>query len=124
SPVYGGGQGLQIAYEKQISTGCSCNSVKLSFPNHVGTHVDMPYHFIQSGKKVADYEAHEWIFEKIVIIDMPVIPDEIITLEKLKPLVDRFDDIELLLIKTHFEQYRDQDIYWQHSPGFSEDIAL
>src|SRR3990167_8940770 len=115
TPVYGGGEGLTILHEKQIASGSNCNSSKLTFSNHLGTHVDVPYHFIQSGKKVSDYQAEQWLFHKTLLVTLEISPDEIIRLSMLQDVLDVESDIELLLIKTGFEQYRQSETYWQHS---------
>jgi arylformamidase len=109
TPAYGNGESLMILPEKQISAGNSCNSVKLSFSNHLGTHVDVPYHFIESGKKISDYSIDQWIFNKPKLVSINIKPAEIITLSMLKPSLSLIDDA---------------DLYWENSPAFSDDIAL
>ncbi|EKD71469.1 MAG: Cyclase family protein [uncultured bacterium] len=123
TPAYGGGESLIVKCEKQIAAGHSCNSTKLTFSNHLGTHVDVPYHFIESGKKISDYKIEQWLFHKIKLIDIQIKPDEIITLATIKSVLADIDDVDFLLIKTGFEEYRHSDIYWQNSPAFSDEIA-
>lgn len=122
--AYGNGEQLTVSHEKQIAAGKSCNQVKISLSNHLGTHVDVPYHFIETGKKVCDYKIDQWIFNKPFLISIHAKPDEIISASTLSSVLNDIDDIDFLLIKTGFEQYRKNDLYWQHSPAFSDDIAF
>ena len=123
TPCYGGVENLYISQEKKISEGNHCNSSKLILSNHVGTHVDVPYHFIETGKKIGDYKPSEWVFNKCGIIEINANPDDIITLSNIQLLLENLNDVDFLLIKTGFEQYRPYSIYWEHSPGYSDEIA-
>ena len=69
TPAYGGGEGMRIEHEKQINCGDSCNTAKLAFSNHLGSHVDAPRHFIESGITTESYEPQDWIFIKPLVIN-------------------------------------------------------
>ena len=73
----------------------------------------MPYHFIESGKKISDYDPLQWIFHQCGMMTIDVNPDDVVTLEKLKTGLDKFNDLDFLLIKTGFEQHRNHSSYWQ-----------
>ena len=45
TPLYGGAKTIHIESETSIQAGDTANSLILSFPNHTGTHVDVPYLF-------------------------------------------------------------------------------
>lgn len=124
TPAYGGGESICILHDKKIVDGASCNSSQLKLSNHLGTHVDVPYHFINDGKTISDYTANDWMFNKVSLIEIDVKPDEIISLVKIQKYLDVIEDTDLLIIKTGFEKYRDQTIYWQHSPAYSDDISF
>jgi len=124
TPAYGNGERLTVSHEKQISAGSNCNSVKLTFPNHLGTHVDVPYHFIDTGKKVCDYNVEQWIFHKPKLVLINIKPNEMITASSLHTALSAINDVDFLLIKTGFEQYRQDNSFWQNSPAFAEDIAF
>jgi arylformamidase len=78
-------------------------------PSHVGTHIDFPYHFSETGSKSNDYPASFWIFNKIGFID-----------SKVEDLIDKLDtlpsDIEILILKTGFGSNRGNNIYWEKQP--------
>jgi arylformamidase len=110
TPAYGGHQGL-IHFEKTRSVvkGDITNELRLVFPNHIGTHIDFPYHFHDAGKKCGDYPAHYWIFNKVGFLQCSV--------EEVPAMITRIPaDIELLLLKTGFGEKRDQPEYWASQP--------
>ena len=45
TPIYGNGEKVIIDLDKQTKLGESCNTLRLAFSNHAGTHIDCPYHF-------------------------------------------------------------------------------
>jgi len=107
-----------------LANGDGCNSFYLTTSNHAGTHVDGPYHFNPSGRKISDYDMSELIFTKIVVIDVPLSPDELIRPEHLKPSFPSPKDCDLLLVRSGFGKYRsDAKMYVEHSPGFSRAAA-
>ena len=59
-PTYRNGDKPLIQHEKQIKAGDKCNTVKLSLPNHVGTHVECPAHFSAGGRTLTDYPPDFW----------------------------------------------------------------
>lgn len=117
SPTYGGIKGT-ILFEKErsISNGDNSNNLRLTFPAHVGTHIDFPLHFSNNGKKCCDYPASFWIFKKIGFLNSSVedIQSKIETLP---------DDIELLILKTGFGNKRGTDEYWASQPIISSTLA-
>ena len=54
----------------QIFKGDSCNTLILSFPNHVGTHIDLPCHFDPNGKSLSDFAPDFWEFQHVEIVDI------------------------------------------------------
>jgi len=125
TPAYGGGRGLEITPDKQISQGDSCNTVQLTMPNHIGTHVDAPNHFVDQGKTVDQYTPQQWIFSKPLLIDVPTVGTTIIDIDAIEhALGDTFvEDADLVLIRTGMEEYRRDARYWSQYPGFSPDLC-
>jgi arylformamidase len=110
TPAYGGGQSLiQFERTRSVNKGDMTNELRLSFPNHIGTHIDFPYHFHDEGKKCIDYSAAQWIFNKVGLLKCSIeeVPSKI---AEIPP------DIELLLLKTGFGEKRDQPEYWAAQP--------
>jgi arylformamidase len=122
TPEYGGKKSISIVKTGQISEGASANSTSVSFSNHIGTHIDFPLHFSDTGKSLSDYPASFWTFEKVHIVNCHVGNDVIIS-ETTFAIDDIPRDTEFLLIYTGFGRNRGKDIYWNNNPGFSPSLA-
>jgi arylformamidase len=117
TPVYGGEKGV-IGFERirSIERGDNSNNLKLTFPAHVGTHIDFPFHFSMEGKKCEDYPASFWIFRKVGFLNC--MPDEV------KSKLSELDkDIELLILKTEFGKIRMKEEYWSTQPIIPANFA-
>jgi arylformamidase len=121
TPLYGGEKTISFKTLSSIVSGDSANTLNITLPNHSGTHVDVPYHFFDDGKKITDYPASFWCFERPQCIDLTVKADQLISNEHVAGLINRNTD--LLMIRTGFENYRDQREYWEHNPGLSAAFA-
>jgi len=123
TPLYGNGNGISITFDKEIAKGDSCNTMNVSFPNHAGTHIDLPCHFDPSGNSLSDYPANFWEFSQVEFIDVSnrIKECELITPEKMPDIKNRGTD--LLLIKTGFGQFRGTDKYTLTPPGLSPELA-
>ena len=123
TPSYGGIDKLIIEQPSRITEGGSANSSKWTFSNnHIGTHVDVPRHFYDSGKTITDYDPREWIFKKIQIIDVPCKKADLISKEAIEFKIR--SDIDLLLIRTGYEKYRSIDKYWDDNPGLTPELGF
>lgn len=123
TPLYGGTKDIDIQPQKSFSAGDSCNTSLLTLTSHTGTHVDAPYHFLSSGKTVDSYPPETWVFHAPTILDVPVEPGQLITPDNLPASSQVEKNIDLLLVRTGFEQYRTHDVYWQNGPGFGLALA-
>ena len=123
TPAYGDDDGAVIAPMKQILSGDSCNTGHWSFPNHLGTHLDFPKHFVRHGRDADDFSADFFVFKKVAVFDLgDVNPGEIISKPHLEGnVLPR--DLEMLLIRTGFYRMRKSPVYWRNNPGFSPDLA-
>lgn len=110
TPAYGGETGV-VSFKRvrSISNGDTSNNLLLSFPNHIGTHIDFPYHFSNDGKTGVAYPASFWVFDKVGFLESTI--EEMP--EKIKSLPV---DIELLILKTGFGARRNEQIYWANQP--------
>ena len=117
TPSYGGEKGCVILEKlREIPLGHTSNNTKLTFPSHIGTHIDFPFHFDNNGKKCNDYAPSFWIFNKIGLINCSV--DEIESKIQNIP-----SDIELLILKTGFGINRNHSSYWKSQPIISSNLA-
>ncbi len=123
APAYGGGSGFQAEPDKQMDFGDSCNTSIWSMSNHMGTHIDFPRHFAADGKDIDDYDPGFFISNKVYLLDItPTETEQIIGPQDLN-LDNIPKDIEILLVKTGFGQFRGQAIYSMKNPGFHPDLA-
>lgn len=123
SPAYGGDESMKVEMVRQISKGDSSNSSRWSFPNHIGTHVDAPYHFSRNGQTVDRYDPEDWHFTSPQLVECPAGPSEWISKEKLGPLLANKETTDCLLIRTGFESRREDEVYWRENPGFDPATA-
>lgn len=110
TPLYGGQKDvIEINQITSINNGDTANTLRVSFPNHVGTQIDFPYHFCSEGKKSDEYDPAFWIFKHVGFIECLVEQVE-------KKIVSLPEDIELLILKTGFGSKRDREEYWSQQP--------
>ena len=89
--------------------------------NHVGTHIDVPYHFAGDGKRIDEYDAHEWVCGHVQLIELSLNEGELIYPEKWTDQIR--GDTEMILLKTHFEQRRAEQSYWATNPGLTPQLG-
>ena len=123
TPSYGGGTSLCIDHIKDIKEGDSCNTQLWQLPNHLGTHVDAPRHFSEFGLTIDQYSPDFWLCKSPHIIELSEIsPKEIITPNHFFNFSIP-QNIDLLLIKTGFGAYRQDNRYIYENPGFAPELA-
>jgi kynurenine formamidase len=124
TPFPSGLPGPHLRRLYDLERGDACNSFYLTTSNHAGTHVDGPYHFNPSGRKICDYDLSELVFTKPALVDINASKDELITPGHLGNLSACRGDCDLLFVRTGFGRYRaDADTYIEHNPGFSAAAA-
>ena len=94
----------------------------VNFYNHIGTHLDCPNHFFDSGKKIIDYNINELFFVRPQIIDVSLLKKNEISLET---IVDECDmEADIILFRTFFSKHRNSQKYINSYPVFKSDFAL
>ena len=107
TPGFAGGPSLTISPIKEIKTGGSSNSYNLHFSNHLGTHIDCPNHFDENGKTVSKYKLDDFIFTSELLVDIPKKDSELIEARDLEKFEKHINKVEILLIRTKFQRYRE-----------------
>ncbi|MDH4467883.1 MAG: cyclase family protein [Bacteriovoracaceae bacterium] len=122
TPGYGGKVGFKTSKVKSIQEGDSCNQSLWELNNHIGTHIDAPFHFSSNGRPIHDFDANFWVFENVHLQELIVDRPELIDVDQ---WVERIpENCDLLLIKTGFEKYRSIDgRYWSDNPGLSANLG-
>lgn len=123
TPCYAGNkEDLSIEKASCMCSGDSANSLRVSFKNHIGTHIDMPKHFDPKGKTLSDYPAEFWTFSNPQLIDLPCENSHLISVEDLDGKVNSTTDF--LILRTGFESKRYDDAYWNDNPGVNLGVGL
>jgi arylformamidase len=124
TPSYGNRDCIEIIINSSIENGETANTSKWVFTNnHIGTHIDVPKHFSQNGKNTYEIPIENYIFNNVELVNVPCNSGKLISINDFKNINDLNIDVELLLIKTGYENYRIQDKYWNDNPGLSSELA-
>ena len=125
TPTYGKRDKFEIHKNSSIESGDTANSFSLNLStNHMGTHIDLPNHFYKNGQSLNDFKASYWFYDNVGFINLPKKHGELIIVDDLLCFENSLDSkMEILIIKTGFEQYRKTDVYWQENPGIDPSVA-
>jgi kynurenine formamidase len=110
TPLYPETPPVVIEKVKEISKGNSCNTFLITLSNHLGTHIDTPGHFFNSGRTISEYSIEELVFQKPLIVDCPKGINEVIEIDDIASSMNS-NDSDILLIRTGFYKYRKDDIH-------------
>jgi arylformamidase len=115
----------QVMPRSRISQGKHSNTSYFKMFAHTGTHLDAPWHFEESGAKIADFSVQELVFKFICVLDVPVVADEPIPLAPLEGKIRQLRQCDCLLVRTGFaaERTANPEVYLAHNPGFSEEAV-
>jgi kynurenine formamidase len=123
SPSYGNGDKMIIRINSSIKNGDTANTSCWIFSNnHIGTHIDVPRHFDDNGLKVIDIPLENFFFHTVALVDIPCNSSKLITGNDFEALTVN-PHIDLLLIRTGYENIRTQEAYWNNNPGLSPELA-
>lgn len=123
TPSYGNKAVMEIEAISSMAGGDTSNSSRWLIPNHLGTHIDFPKHFVEGGKCADDYPASFWRFDSVAVIHTGetkpamMIGPELIEKNGVPPKT------ELLIIVTGFYKFRGEPVYWRENPGFKPYLA-
>lgn len=123
TPSYGNRNQFTRIQKSNISKGDVANDSEILTNVHMGTHIDMPYHFYEKGQTIEEYDASFWFFKSVLIVEIEprnyVIEEELIN--KLENIEDQ--SYEILIVKTGACYSRDHDTYMLKNYGFSDKVA-
>lgn len=119
---YGGRKEFQATSTLLMEKGDSCNQSEWKLCNHIGTHIDSPFHFSVKGRTIDSFEASFWVFNHVHLVDLPTRASVLIDIGEWCDSIAL--DCEMLLIKTGFEKKRNTEDYWAHNPGLSPALGL
>ena len=124
TPTYGNRSRFIRKKKSDISKGDVANDSSIDTTVHIGTHIDMPYHFFEDGQTIEDFNIDYFRFTNVLFID--ILPEDIIVkddlIKILKEQVDK-DSYDMLIVKTGICNKRDSDDFWKKNYGFDPSIA-
>lgn len=122
TPTYGNRNKFEILKKSDISKGDVANDSHISTTVHIGTHIDMPYHFYENGQTIDSYEADFWLFKKPLILE--IAQEELIINEKLieKLQLIEDEDFDILIVKTGLCNKIESKDYWENNYGFHPEV--
>ena len=126
TPAYGNRDRIFIRDNSSILKGETANSSCWVFSNnHIGTHIDSPHHFSATGKKTHEFDVNDFFYDEVKLVDIRCATGILISVDDFKKVENEIgqNNIELLLIRTGYEQYRTIDKYWNDSPGLAAELA-
>ncbi len=125
TPIYGGGDGFLLKTANSIKKGDSANTQTWKFPNHLGTHVDVPYHFYGDGQTIDFFSPDFWVFnrKKSQVLEVDLKENDFLIKPGHVKKQDINRDVEFLMIKTGFGRYRNMEKYYKYNPGLSLEIS-
>ena len=126
-PPYANGSRVIIEADKCMSAGSSCNSLTFSAPNHIGTHFDFPLHFTGNGKSVEDYEANDFVFNRVACLWLTSLKaGALITRDLVASQIEELappPNLDMLLIRTGSSIFRNEARYWAEGIGIGRGVA-
>ena len=88
-------------------------------PNHFGTHMDAPRHFVKDGLNINQLPMEYFCHEEVAVLDIPKGLAEGVTKEDLIPFADVLGRISAALIRTGLERYRTEEpTVYQHEGSY------
>lgn len=124
TPTYGGRNVFKALKKADISKGDVANDTSIETTVHIGTHIDMPYHFFEEGQTIEDFDIDFFECSNVLYIDMKpqslIIKDDLIAhLEN----VENRDSYQFLVIKTGICHQRQEKEFYESNYGFHPDLA-
>jgi len=132
TPTYGNRNQFLVEKKSDISKGDVANDSSINTTVHIGTHIDMPYHFYEDGQTIEDFSADFWIFSKkeILFLELRIGNGELIIRDELIHKLEQFKNnsqfsilnYKLLIVKTGICHKREIEEFWSQNYGFHPDI--
>ncbi|MGH2278587.1 cyclase family protein [Aliarcobacter sp. ERUVET-7] len=132
TPSYGNRNKFLIEKKSDIQKGDVANDSFIKTTVHIGTHIDMPYHFFENGQTIEDFPADFWLFlkEEILFLELKMENGELIIRDELIHKLEQFKNnsqfsilnYKLLIVKTGICHKRETEEFWSDNYGFHPDI--
>ncbi len=119
TPSYGNRERFRITQKSSIARGDSANGSEIQTNVHMGTHIDLPWHFYEDGPTIEEYDAPFWIFNHPLFVEIK--PKSLLIEEELIDLLEGIEhpETDILCVKTGMGALREENAYWEKNYGFS-----
>lgn len=119
---FGGDAALELGSKSCIADGKSCNESTLTMPLHLGTHIDLPFHFDQQGLKLHQTQPNQWIFSKPYRVQVSAKTGALLDLKTERDAIPA--DCDFLAVQTGWEKHRGKRAYWEENPGLAAELGF
>jgi len=125
TPVYGGKEGFISKSTSSIKNGDNANTSNWSFPNHIGTHIDFPYHFYDKGQTIEDFSPDLFIYKEkdIQLLEFDLPKNKLLIKPDYLKEGRLNTNSKIILLKTGADSYRKKEKFWKYNPGISVEMA-
>lgn len=120
TPLYGGrNEHFNLFKTSDITEGKTANDTRIETTVHIGTHVDMPYHFYSDGQTIEDFSLDYWFFTKPLYVE--IVPKGFVIFDEIVAILNQCtqNDYDILIVKTGIGVKRGTESFWQENYGFS-----
>ena len=116
---------VQVKQCTDITDDCPFASFISTVPNHCGTHMDAPRHFVPGGLNINQLGMEYFCHENVLFLDIPKGDAEGVTKADLEPHADEIAKVSALIIRTGFGKYRNTEPlrYQNHGPYLAPDAG-
>ena len=124
TPTYGNRNKFICEKKSSIIDGDVANDSTINTTVHIGTHIDMPYHFFEDGQTIKDFDIGFFRSSNVVFIDM--IPENIIIKDDFIAYLETIEDkkkYEIIIVKSGICHKRDDSEFWSTNYGFDPSVA-
>jgi kynurenine formamidase len=95
---------------------------KMNIYSHIGTHIDAPSHILKNGLSLDKLPIDHFI-GKALLLDLPVMPDDMIPVSSLLKYKNLVIDLDFVIIKTGWSRHWGKQDYFEGFPHLSEEAA-
>lgn len=101
TPTYGNRNKFIQQKKSNITNGDVANDTSIETTVHIGTHIDMPYHFFENGQTIEEFDIN--FFNSTNVLFVNIKPSNIIIKDELIKILEKVENkntYEFLIIKT------------------------
>ena len=113
---------IKVEQMTDVSEDCPFCSFISTLPNHFGTHMDAPRHFVKNGISINELPIEYFFHKETALLEIPKSDAQGITKEDIEPFADVLSQVSFALIRTGFEQYKftEPERYQKEGPYCTE----